>query len=70
MIRRTGEEEEPKKTRMYISVLNDVVEMVNKIVVNKYDRKKLVEELWELDDKAERSVKKGLTELGVDFVYG
>jgi len=68
MITRTNEEEEPKKVEMYISILNDVVSIVNKVVVNEVERKRLVDELRELDDNVERSVKKGLSELGVDFI--
>ena len=38
--------------RMFISVHNDVVDIVEKIVVNENDRNRLVDALNELDDKA------------------
>jgi hypothetical protein len=68
MIERTNEEKVPEKVGMYISILNDVVLLVNRIVVNENDRIRLLEVIRELDDKAERSIRKGLLDLGNDFM--
>jgi hypothetical protein len=68
MVERTNEENFVDDKRMFVSILNDVVELINKIVVNENDRIRLISELKNLDKRAEESIRRGLEKLGDDFV--
>jgi len=80
MVERTGEKNSENfsnpnfslknldEKRMFVSILNDVVVLVDKIVVNENDRARLVDELKKLDNKAEESIMKGLNQLGDECV--